>query len=244
MTALVLDFGNSKVKFGIFKEQEILFQDARPSLGATSLDILIHEFKITAAILSATRQMTPEVNTVLEKLPYFIELSHQTPLPIRIGYETPETLGKDRIAAAVGARALWPNEASLAIDAGTCITYDLVDETGTYLGGQITPGLYMRFKAMHTFTGRLPQVDHAVEPPEIGYSTISSMQSGVQRGIAYEMDGFIAAYKRRYPALKVVLTGGDASVLRSLIESEIFADSNLVLTGLHKILIHNAQLAE
>ena len=243
MTALVLDFGNSKVKLGIFQDDQIVFQDARSSMGATSLGILIQEYRVNAAIISSTRQMTTEINNTLEKLPYFIELSHQTPLPIRIGYKTPETLGKDRIAAAVAIQDKWPGKNALAIDAGTCITYDFVDETGTYMGGQITPGLYMRFKAMHTFTGRLPQVEHADEPPEIGFNTATSMQSGVQYGIAHEMDGFICSYKRQYPDLQVALTGGDTSVLRSLIESEIFADSNLVLTGLYKILTHNAELA-
>lgn len=243
MTTLALDFGNSKVKFGIFQENQIVFQDARSSLGATSLEILIHEYRIQAAILSSTRQMTPEANATLGKLPFFVELSHHTPLPIRIGYKTPETLGKDRVAAAVAVQAMWPGKNALAIDAGTCITYDFVDKGGTYLGGQITPGLHMRFKAMHTFTGRLPQVEHADETPEIGFNTATSMQSGVQRGIAHEIDGFIRSYNRQYPDLQVALTGGDTSVLRSLIESEIFADSNLVLTGLHKILMHNAELA-
>ena len=243
MTALVLDFGNSKVKLGIFEEHQLVFQDSRSSLGATSLEILIHEYRIEAAILSATRQTKPEVNATLEKLSHFIELSHHTPLSIRIGYKTPETLGKDRIASAVAVHDKWPGCNALAIDAGTCITYDFVDNSGTYLGGQITPGLYMRFKAMNTFTGRLPLVDHADELPEIGYNTTTSLQSGVQYGIAHEIDGFIEAYKQKHPDLKVALTGGDASILRSLIESEIFADSNLVLTGLYKILTHNAELA-
>lgn len=244
MIALVLDVGNSKVKFGVFENGELNFQDVRSSMGVPALEKILQEQRINACILSTTRKIDPSFLNRLQEIPFFISLSHQTPLPIRIAYTSPETLGKDRIAAAVAVHDLWPNEPALAIDAGTCITYELVDKTGTYIGGQISPGLYMRFKAMHQFTGGLPKVEHAPTTEIIGHDTTSSMQSGVQRGMMHEVKGFIAEYQEQYPGLKVALTGGDLSVLLSLVENEIFAEPNLILNGLHKILTYNAKIAE
>ena len=160
-------------------------------------------------------------------------------LPITVGYETPETLGADRLAAAIGACSYFPGRPVLVIDAGTAITYDVVDASGTYLGGAISPGLHMRFNTLHTFTARLPLVDLAEQAPTLGVSTFSSIQTGVQQGAIQEMRGFVDLYKEKLgQALAVFITGGDAHVFEKHVKKANFARFHLLLEGIFLTLKH------
>ena len=169
-------------------------------------------------------------------------LTHLLPLPIQIKYKTPKTLGVDRIAAVCGAIDIFPNKDSLVIDAGTAITYDFVDRQGNYEGGAISPGIEMRFEALHTFTERLPLVTKTGDLPLIGSSTETCIRSGVLNGAIAEMEGIIINYKQLYPDLGVVLCGGDSLFFENKLKPTIFAAPDLVLSGLNRILLHNAVL--
>ena len=176
-----------------------------------------------------------------KRLRHFIYLDERVALPVKIGYETPETLGKDRLAAVVGATYLRPGRNILIIDAGTAITYELVEASGLYKGGNISPGMTTRFRALHQFTSRLPLVMETEEIPLVGTSTGMAIRAGVVNGIVYEMDGYIDTLKAKYPDLLVFLTGGHSFYFERRLKNSIFADINLVLIGLNRILEYNVE---
>jgi type III pantothenate kinase len=162
-----------------------------------------------------------------------------TPLPIKNNYATPKSLGKDRLAAAVGAWSLFPNQNSLSIDVGTAIKFDLINQASEYIGGSISPGISLRFQSLHNFTAKLPLVQYKNSHPLIGFDTETSILSGVLNGINSEIDGLIELYKVQYPDLKIILSGGDSIYFENNLKSNIFAVSNLVQIGLNEILIFN-----
>jgi type III pantothenate kinase len=164
------------------------------------------------------------------------------PVPLVKDYDTPETLGADRVAAAVGATVLFPDEELVVIDMGTCITYDYVDRREHFQGGLISPGMRMRFQAMHTFTLRLPLIEAIEVPSLIGKSTRHAMQSGVMNGLIAEINGIVDAYRSQSPNCRVVLCGGDVPFFESLLKPPIFVVSELVLIGLNRILQYNVAL--
>jgi type III pantothenate kinase len=161
------------------------------------------------------------------------------PLPVKNGYATPQTLGVDRIAAACGANALFPENNCLVIDAGTCVTYEFVDATGVYRGGAISPGLKMRFQALSVLTARLPLVEPVHTPELTGASTASCIQSGVVIGLMEEMNGVIRRYEEKFDKLRVILCGGDTPFFENQLKASIFASPELVLSGLNSILSYN-----
>jgi len=162
-------------------------------------------------------------------------------LPIQIDYKEKEKLGSDRIAGVVAAKSIYPNDPVLVIDSGSCITYDFADATGVFKGGQISPGWQMRLQAMHHFTDALPLVKADGQAPAMGQSTAESMQSGAYWGIVHEMNGFIEQYTEKFENLKVLVTGGNSGFFVPNLKYEIFADPNLILVGLNKILQHHAE---
>lgn len=171
-----------------------------------------------------------------------MELTPATPLPIINLYRSPETLGSDRIANACGAATLFPAQNVLVVDAGTCLKFDVVTAQGEYPGGSISPGLKMRFEALHRGTGRLPLLRPAESAPLTGYDTVTSMQAGILNGMCAEMEGIIADYRQRYPGIKVLLTGGDAPFFLNHLKTSIFAAPSITLQGLNAILLHNADI--
>jgi type III pantothenate kinase len=168
-----------------------------------------------------------------------MELSALTNIPVTNFYKTPDTLGKDRLAGIVAAHSLYVKENVLVIDAGTCITYDLITTKGEYYGGSISPGLNMRFKALHTFTEKLPLVSLLNFEELIGTDTNTSILSGVINGLIAETDAIIERYKELYSALKIIICGGDAQFLVDRLKNSIFAVPELVLIGLNEILDYN-----
>lgn len=232
---LSIDIGNTQIKFGLFVKDEL------KEVFTGNIEELLAQYKIKNAIISKTgsndeieyRLKVKKVNTLV--------LSPNLKLPVEILYKTPETLGTDRIAGSVAAKYLFPGDNVLKIDFGTCITYDLINRQNQYPGGAISPGMMMRFRALHNYTAKLPLVD----PMQFtafeltGSDTTTSILSGVINGIKEEATGIIKEYEARLGSLKVVATGGDAGLFVTLLKSEIFARPYLVLEGLNRILNYN-----
>jgi type III pantothenate kinase len=237
---VVVDSGNTYSKVGWFDNGQLIRYTTRLNFDE---------------MITAVRQDLPE-NVLFSSVSYSIadfekalgtqlntfNLSPETPLPIKKDYDTPQTLGADRIAASVGANFLFPGEDLVVIDMGTCITYDLIDKNATFQGGLISPGVKMRFNAMHSFTKRLPLVEPETDPVLIGKSTRSAMQSGVMNGVLAEIQGIIERYRHKSPDLRVLLCGGDAAFFESSLKPPIFAVPELVLIGLNRILTYNVSL--
>lgn len=166
-------------------------------------------------------------------------LDHKTPVPINNRYLTPETLGFDRLAAAVGAATVYPGANVLAIDAGTAITYEFVDAQNNYRGGNISPGMEMRFRALHHFTGKLPMIESKMPVSFLGNTTSEAIKAGVIEGMIFEIDGYINTLKKSHHDLKIIITGGDAIFFDKKLKNSIFVNLNLTLHGLNRILRHN-----
>ncbi len=234
---LIIDQGNSSTKIGVFSNKELLFTDIFDRLEVGNLELLFEIYPISAAILSSV--VNPEESVIeyfKEKTKKFILLDEHTLLPVENLYKTPETLGKDRIAACVGANFFKPNTNLLVIDAGTAITYDVVNARNQYIGGNISPGLEMRRKALHTFTRKLPLIEMKDSVPAIGATTEEAILAGIVNGLTYEMEGYISALSAVYPGLSIFLTGGDTFYFEKKLKSSIFASRNLLLVGLNRIL--------
>jgi type III pantothenate kinase len=247
LRTFALDIGNTAVKYGCF-DGPVLLETAA---GQTAAQVIaaVERLQPQHAIVASVAEPTADwAATLRQRLPgTVLEFSPaSTPLPLRNAYATPHTLGADRLAAAVGAAWLRPNQHTLIVDAGTAIKCDLVEGGHTFRGGSIAPGLHMRFRALHTFTGRLPlveiPVDGAALIPLTGDDTTSAIQSGVLNGAVAEVNGFIASYQAQYLGLGVVLAGGDAAFFQPRLKGPIFGIPELVLIGLHRILAYNVEL--
>lgn len=240
---LVVDVGNTQIKFAVFDGDQIVEKtvaNSESALETLNNCILAHP-KLSKAILSTTAEVTDIFHKTLSKNLKLVEFSHESKINFKNNYKTPQTLGLDRIALVAAAAETYPHHNVLVIDAGTCITYDFIDKHLVYQGGAISPGLQMRFKAMHTFTEKLPLVTEPVQTDTyIGKSTHEAMQIGVFKSICYEIDGYIEDYLADYEDLTVVLTGGDYYLLSASIKNSIFATQNFLLKGLIKILQLNS----
>ncbi len=241
---LSIDIGNTRTKLGIFKNDELVHKEIWEKLDFLKLKEWLYNQRIQKIILSSVANVEKRLTAFLREHFFYIQLTEKTPLPILNLYETPETLGKDRLAAVVGAFHLHPFENCLVIDAGTCITFDLLNAKGAYLGGNISPGIKMRLKAMHEFTASLPLVAQAEQTAWIGKTTETAIRNGGQFGASLEIAAFIEKCRSEYIQLNVILTGGDADFFAKTLKTKIFANHNLVLIGLNKILKHNVQLLE
>lgn len=211
MSTLTADIGNTRLKVVVFDNGKPLYIKHYEGFEPKMLEGLYGDFEVEKTVISS-------VNAgVFDRLTEYLRsggrgymvLTHETPLPFGMGYKTPQTLGLDRIAGMVGAYALHGERPLLVIDAGTCVTYDLLAD-GVFLGGNIAPGLGMRLRAMHMLTSALPEVEADDAVAEIGQSTATAMQAGAFWGLTYEINGYISRYRKRYPGLLTVLTGGDA----------------------------------
>ena len=239
---LAIDIGNTLQKAAVFSDSGvILFFDEKKQLTEDDVSPIIEKFTVGHSILSSVGEAAENMVTFLKKKTNLLVFNHKTPLPILLKYETPETLGLDRIANAVAANALFPNENVLSLQAGTCLVTDFVTKDSEYLGGSIAPGLEMRFAALHHFTKRIPLVCKQNIGYFIGKTTEESIRSGVINGIADEIDGTISRYQEQFGEVKIILTGGDKNDLEKRIKSTIFAAPNLVLYGLYKILAFNVE---
>jgi type III pantothenate kinase len=234
---LVVDYGNSLAKVGVFRHHELLEKNAFSN--PDELKTFIQNFSGENFILSSVAVPDIPVLDWAINIRRKFNLTSALPLPINNLYATPHTLGVDRIAGICGAQQKFPGAHCLVIDAGTCITYDFLDNKGNYHGGSIAPGLRMRLQAMHSFTARLPLVDIVDDPPLIGNTTEACLQSGAINGMIEEINGIIQQYRFEFEGLQVILCGGDGRFFENKLKAPIFALPELVLSGLNSILIYN-----
>jgi len=209
----------------------------------SGLEAFARKHSFRRGIVGTVRDLTPCEEKALDSLPFpILRFTPDTPVPITSRYRTPETLGSDRLAAVIGASTLKPGKDLLIIDAGTCITYEVIDARGNYWGGNIAPGMQMRLRALHEFTARLPLVEAEGDVPGMGYDTETAIRSGVLRGMKYEIEGYIKSLRAKFPHLLVFLTGGNNISFDTNIKNSIFTDKYIVPRGLNKILDYNEKL--
>lgn len=237
---LIIDIGNTRIKAGLFEQNELkhffVFETTETLLAA---DLFGKYFIKQCIVASVVDKMESFVNHLRENTQTLV-FSGETSTPLINLYGSSHTLGSDRLAAAVGGNFLFPGKNVLVIDAGTCIKYNFITCNNEYLGGAISPGLQMRFKALNAFTSRLPLLDIDENfDTLIGTTTNESIFSGVEIGAIVEIKGIIEKYQQLYPDVNVVLTGGDANFFEKRLKSRIFTDSFLILKGLNSILEHN-----
>lgn len=241
---LVIDIGNTRTKFSVFNRGEIIITVPVENFDPKYVEVLQDEHpELKNVILSAVKDYSEELkNTLQTRFDTFIELNEHTPLPIENCYQSKNTLGKDRIAAVVGAFDLYPGQNILVIDAGTAITYDIINEKGQFLGGNISPGIEMRLKALHNFTGRLPLVQRKDWNKLYGTTTEEAILGGVLNGVVFEVDKIIDTFKEFYNNLKVIITGGDAEFFDKKLKNSFFVNFNLLALGLNRILEYNGEI--
>ncbi len=236
---LIIDFGNTLTKIAVFSNDEEVFFSSMQRLTIAALKKVKQAHAPVYAIAAGVVDMPDAARQYLTENFHFTEFTHLTPIPIQSRYKTPETLGLDRLAVAVYAGVAFAGTPCLVIDNGTCVTWDFVDANGCYQGGGITPGLTMRYKALHTFTQRLPLITDQNFEGLTGTTTQESIQAGVSLGIVAEIEGIIQRFVLNHTNLNVLITGGDSKFFAEKLKSHIFAIPNLVLRGLNIILDFN-----
>ncbi len=233
---LCIDIGNSFIKIAIFDRDEIKYFKSKKDWLVGDLKKLHKKYAYTHCIISTVRNKLPRFWAHLDRNFTCYILDHTLPLPVENRYGTPKTLGKDRIAAAIGAYYMYKKKNNIVIDIGTCMTLDLIDKNGVYLGGNISPGVRLRLKAMHHFTHALPSVKRKNPTKLLGKSTKEAINNGAVFGVALEIDSFVSRMKAEMKHINVILTGGDAAFFGEIVKSKIFVDSFLVLRGLNKLI--------
>lgn len=240
---LTIDQGNSRTKVALFDDNgRIKKTFTYRSFSSADVERLFALYPIEASIISSVISIEPAIVNALSRLSRrFILFDHLTPIPLVNGYDTPQTLGQDRLAAAIGANYLCPDENLLIIDAGTAITCDFVSNQNVFLGGNITAGIKMRLKALHQMTKKLPlvEVDENELIPLIAKNTRDAIVTGVVRGVAFEVKGYIRAMEEQTEHCKTFLTGGHAPYILHNVQSDIKYEKNLVLIGLNRVLRYN-----
>ena len=238
---LIVDIGNTSTKLAVYKGQKKLSLSRINELSCVELEKEMTGFKIKKAIVSSVKKLPPFLSDLFfTNIPFVHVLSHKSLLPFKIEYETPETLWPYRIAAVAGAFNLFAETEILVIDAGTALTFDFLS-ANIYKGGNISPGLAMRFRALNKFTDRLPFVtptEHFTFP---GRNTIDAITAGVITGVTYEINEYIRTFEKKHANFKIVLTGGDSEYLKDKIDYKVTYMPDIVIDGLNYILEYNAK---
>lgn len=237
---LIIDRGNTLVKLAVFDGDDLIFVFRERQVTNQKLETVINSFGVKHVIVSSVAPVAFDEH-VFSSVDTFIELTHETPIPFQNLYRTPETLGRDRIAAVAGAVSEFPGRPLLVIDTGTCIKTEFINGQGVYLGGNISPGPILRYRAMHEGTSALPLVDIPTTWKWIGVSTETALQNGGFAASIAEIRGWIAIARERFDDPVVVLSGGDAESFATWLKNEIFVRPDLVLSGLNKILQLNVK---
>jgi len=235
---LIIDIGNTRVKLAVYKQDNCIEKITvlKKYFLKTVEKILKKHQKIEKGIISSVDFFSKEEETTLKQLLQLTLVNASMKLPFKNLYTTPNTLGVDRIALIAAAAKQHQKENVLVIDAGTCVTFDFLNHKNEYLGGAISPGLTIRYEALHNLTAKLPLLKPENSDFFIGNSTESSIHSGVINGLVNEIDGVIQQYQSTYTDLTVILTGGDTNFLAKRLKSSIFANSNFLLEGLNHLL--------
>ncbi|CAM2838132.1 type III pantothenate kinase [Flavobacterium frigoris] len=233
---LTVDVGNTRIKAAVFEGDKLLqhFVFMKEELQKNIENILKKFINTSHLVVASVGNVEKQAFLKFEKEVVVYFISHNDSFPFVNGYETPKTLGIDRMVLAAGATFQFPGKNRLVIDAGTCVTFDFVNENDKYLGGAIAPGLQLRYKSLHDFTAKLPLL--SLESPKdlVGNSTSQSIHSGVVNGLVYEIDGFIDEYRGLCSNFIIILTGGDTEFLAKRLKNTIFANSNFLLESLNQ----------
>ncbi len=235
MKTLCLDFGNTRMKAAIFKNGNLEQAFALNGDGIDQIKGILQDHQPEKSILSSVIHHNPAINEVLSSNTSFHLLNHLTKLNFTVPVGKPETVGADRLALSAAVVHFYPGKNNLVVGLGSCITYNFINKFNQFLGGSISPGLEMRFRAMHEQTALLPLIEKDWNFPLIGYDTKTNLLSGVIMGMAKEIEGIVAAYEEKYSNFNVVLTGGDCTYFERLLKKKIFADPNLLYKGLYAI---------
>jgi len=238
---LCIDIGNTRSKYAVFDRDQLITKGVWRKISVSAIRKIEKEYPLIQRIIVSTVTLLDKKfkSEIQKNAKQYLLLNHNTPIPIQNKYETPKTLGKDRLSAVIGANALFPKKKCLVVDAGTCIKYDFISSEGVYRGGSISPGVHMRLKAMHHFTSKLPLVKASENDEFIGKNTQEAILCGAQYGALSEINGMIATYIEKYGRIKVIFTGGDAIFFANRMKRRIFVSPNLVLIGLNRILSFN-----
>jgi type III pantothenate kinase len=238
---LILDIGTSYIKTAIFSNSEIIFRESLPELSPEYIATISDNYpEISHSVISSVRKRDSALLEYLNKsFRIVIELSEKTPVPIKNLYKTPATLGYDRLAAVVGAITMFPENNILVIDIGSAVTIDFINRNNEYHGGNISPGMMMRYRALHEFTSNLP-LEYPHDNQEFyGPDTSNAIISGVQNGLIFELEGYIQRFSEKEKDLKVIFTGGDGQFFAEKINFKVIIDPDLTLKGLNRILEFN-----
>jgi type III pantothenate kinase len=233
---LAIDIGNTRIKGAVFEHNTLKehFVFLENNLQNAINSILNHYSNckdlVVATVGNHPKEVFQNINTSINI--HFI--THQSLFPFRNMYETPNTLGIDRMVLASGAVLKYPKQNRLVIDAGTCITYDFIDSEDNYLGGAISPGIRLRYESLHQQTAKLPLLKAKYPDYFCGNTTNEAIHAGVIHGVIHEIDGFIAQYQEHYSNIIIILTGGDADFLAKRLKNTIFANSNFLLESLNQ----------
>ena len=238
---LVVDIGNTSTKLAVYKSGKRISVSRINELSCEELEKELSGLKIKKAILSSVKKLPPYIfDLFFTNIPYVHVLSYKSKLPFKIEYETPDTLGADRIAAVAGAYSCFSGEDILIIDSGTAITFDFL-YGNCYKGGNISPGIDMRFKALNKFTGKLPMVEKSSGFSFPGRNTNDAILAGVISGVTYEINEYIRTFKKENKDIKVIMTGGDGGFLKERLSWETCYMPDIVIDGLNYILEYNAK---
>lgn len=239
-TALCFDFGNTRMKCGVFTDGQFREEVVLPDDGDHTIHSLLDRFHPSHAILSSVIHHNPAMEELLGSATKFHRLDHRSRVPITTPVGKPDTIGADRLALTAAAVTLFPGRNNLVIGLGSAITYNYVNKYREFIGGGISPGMEMRFRSLHTLTAKLPLVKADWNFPLVGYDTRTNILSGVILGMAAEIDGIVGAYEEKYDNFNVLMTGGDAGYFVRHLKKEIFVDPFLIYKGLYAILELNS----
>jgi type III pantothenate kinase len=239
VTTLCFDFGNTRMKCAVFENDSFLKEHVLENDQTSTIRNLLDTYHPQRSILSSVINHDPAVEEILQKETKFHKLDYRSRFPITTPVGKPETIGADRLALVVAAADLFPNKNNLVIGLGSAVTYNYVNKYKEFIGGGISPGLEMRFKALQTFTAKLPLVKADWNFPLAGYDTRTNILSGVILGMAKEIDGIIEAYEEKYNNFNVLLSGGDAQYFTRHLKKNIFTDPYLIYKGLYAISKYN-----
>ena len=231
-TTLCFDFGNTRLKCGVFNDDELAEVFSLADSNKSTIEDLLERYHPKKTILSSVIDHNVEIEKILAEKTLFHKLSSKTILPFMTPVGKPETIGTDRLALAAAAVYFHPGKNNLVIGLGSCVTYNFINKYNSFVGGSISPGMEMRFKSLNYYTAKLPLVTPDWNFPLIGYDTRTNILSGVLIGLAEEIDGIINKYKEKFHNINVLLTGGDVVYFAHHLKSRIFTDANLIFKGL------------
>lgn len=234
-TTLCFDFGNSRLKAAVFTNGKLVIDFILKDGCLDEMKSLINKYQPTKSILASVIDHDLSIESLLTEHTQFHKVCINSKLNFSTAVSKPDTIGADRLALLAAAADQFPNNNNLIIGMGSCITYNFINQNQVFLGGSISPGMEMRFKAMHDYTAKLPLVQSDWNLPLIGYDTKTNLQSGVVYGIINEIEGFIERYSQKYSNFNPILTGGNTEFFATRLKNKIFADNYFLFKGLYAL---------